>query len=156
MCSRLLSSRLFLYSLCSYSILNWHKSQHENQMRATQTSNWDWSYDLNAFTPSFPSPETLDNLVKKLFCVCLWTLQSQVGYSKKIQHNRRLHNIRFLKAVVVCCCIRPSPFPLQKIKVWLSHTRRVASSGFWNYSSPLNSIQASRSLRPPSFLLCRS
>lgn len=67
-------------------------SQHGNQMRAPQTSDCEWSYALRApsLSPSISLATLAGNLVRKLFCVCLWTMQSEVRLiQKETQHRRR-------------------------------------------------------------------
>lgn len=107
-------------------------SQHGNQMRATQT--WDWEelwiegtlkYSL---FPSISLATLAGNLVRKLFCVCLWTMQSQVRLiQKETQHKRRSY------ACSDDCCYRIavvqyfpfSQFPLQKTQI--KHTNKSVS-----------------------------
>lgn len=127
--SCLLSSRL----LCSLITIRCHFILTVSLTRKLdETSDWEWSCELRApsDTLSFPSislPTLAGNLVRKLFCVCLWTMQSQVRLiQKETQHKRSYacsDDCCYSAAVVEYFPL--SPFPLQKTPT--RHTNQSVS-----------------------------
>lgn len=91
----LLSSRLFpSFIMIRCHVMRPCHSLRGNQMRATnfrlETWGMNWGHS-EILTPSLHLLLTLaGNLVRKLFRVCLWTMQSQVRLiQKEAQHKRR-------------------------------------------------------------------
>lgn len=113
----------FPHSSWSDAISYWPcHSRRGNQMRATnfrhETAGMNWGHP-RILTLSLHLLLTLaGNLVRKLFRVCLWTMQSQVRLiQKEAQHKRRSYacsdDCRYSLAVVVEY-FALSPFHLQK------------------------------------------
>lgn len=77
----------------SAAILHWLcQSKEERQMRVAQTSDWETRIEGTLRFMLFPSislATPTGNLVRKLFCVCLWTITSQVRRIQKETECRR-------------------------------------------------------------------
>lgn len=128
--SCLLSSRLLLlfitircYFILTVSLTTWKSDENNSNFRL------EWSSELRApsdtcSSPSISSATFASNLVRKLFCVCLWTMQSQVRLiQKETQHKRRSYACSYCwYSVAIALVYFPvSPLPFQKIL--LAHTK---------------------------------
>lgn len=131
--SCLLSSRLFhsfimvrCHFILTVSLMTWKSDESDSNFRL-RLEVWIEGTLRYPLFPFISLPTLAVNLVRKLFCVCLWTMQSQVRLiQKEEQHKRRSYSCSDDCCYDVAVVVEYFPlslFHLQKTQI--RHTKSI-------------------------------